>query len=467
MINSGSFRFTVSILSIAGLAVIAGCSKEKVSGSSQLTAAAGNDLNVLVGSKADLNGNGSSDLSGNTFEFSWKFITKPSSSNAILENSSSATPSFIPDIQGKYKLELTVSNTMEDRDTVTVSAFEVTQVQGNYENLIPGSNVGVRKFALACGYLIATCEFTEIGGVEAHKIARYNGSAWSAMGCGLDDGSIYGMIEYNGYLYVTGQFSEIGCIGANNIARWNCDQNLWEEVAGGLTGGDNPFGYSLEIYNNELYVGGQFNKAGDVSATNIAKWDGSAWYAVGDFEGGSVRSLKVYGQKLFAGGFFTGVNGIPTGQIAAYDGNNWSMLGSYDNLEHKATGAVRHMAVYKNLLYISGDFSDNNSDYSELVTWDGQQFNDFGSAFSLYENTISELSVINGILYIGGTFTNVVGSQANNIIQWNGTTWGIMSQGVNGTVLSVILFDNKIYIGGDYDSAGGNQAENISIWTAG
>ena len=430
-----------------------------------LIASAGDDLNVQVGNKVNLNGNGSADLSGNTFEYSWKIILKPASSNAGLENNTTATPSFTPDKQGKYKIELTISNTLENRDTVTVSAFKVIQVEGNYENIIPGSNVGVRDFTEACGYLIATCEFTEIGGVEAHKIARYNGSVWNPLGCGLDDGSIYDMLEYKGALYVTGQFTEIGCISVNNIARWSCDQNIWKDVAGGLTGGDNPFGYALVIYNDELYVGGQFEQAGGVNTINIAKWDGTKWSAVGNMEGGSVRELMVYKQKLIAGGFFTGVNGLATGHIAAYDGNSWTALGSFNNLELKTTGVVRHMAVYKDVLYISGDFSANNVDFSELITWNGSQFNDFGRAFSLYPNTINELVVVNGILYIGGSFSNAVGSQTNNILQWDGDNWGIMSQGISGTVLSIVLYNNMIYIGGDFDSAGGNTAENISIWT--
>jgi hypothetical protein len=313
---------------------------------------------------------------------------------------------------------------------------------------------------------VATCEFTRIGGVAANKIATFDGSAWAPLGCGLEEGSSYGMLEYKGELYVTGQFDELGCIGANNIAKWNKDSSTWDDVSGGLTGGNNPFGYTLAVYNDELYVGGQFEQAGNVNTTNIARWDGTNWSAVGNMEGGSVRKLIVYKQKLIAGGLFTGVNGLTTGHIASYDGNNWSSLGSFDNLELKSTGVVRHMAVYKDVLYISGDFSTDNGSVSELITWNGTQLNDFGRAFSLYQNLIHELSVVNGLLYIGGSFRNVVASQTNSILQWDGDTWGIMSEGVTGTVLSIILYNNIIYIGGDFDFAGGNPAENISIWSA-
>lgn len=454
----------IRIMTFAFL-IIGACSKNNEETNSQVFAVAGNDINVLVGETVNLNGSASGDLEGNAVEYSWEFVSKPASSIAGLVSSTTATPAFIPDVQGKYKIELIVSNSDEDRDTVTVSAFEVNLMEGNYENLIPGSNVGIRDFAVAGNYLFATCEFTQIGGVEARKIARYNGSVWSAMGCGLEEGSIYEMLEYKGELYVTGQFEEIGCIQASNIARWNNESNSWQDVAGGLTGGDNTYGFTLAVYNDELYVGGQFEQAGDISAHNIAKWNGNEWNAVGSLDGGSVRELVVYKQKLYAGGFFTLANGINTDYIAAYDGNNWSALGSLNDLEQKATGVIRYMAVYKDELYISGNFSVSNGEISELIKWDGSRFSDFGRAFSLYQNRIYELVVLNDILYIGGSFRNVVGSQANNILQWNGESWGILSEGTSGLILSAIGFNNKIYFGGEFDSAGGNNAENISIWT--
>jgi trimeric autotransporter adhesin len=457
-------KYQSAFILIAGLFIITACNKGDDDANSQLVASAGEDINVQTGLEVVLDGKGSTDLDGNPFEYSWRFISTPVSSNAVLANIDTESPSFIPDIQGKYKIELTIFNASEDRDTVLVSAFRLKMVDGNYENIIPGTNVGIRDFAVAGGYLFATCEFSEIGGIPAEKIAAYDGTAWSALGCGLEEGSIYEMIEYRGELYVTGNFDQIGCIPANNIARWNIETNSWSEVEAGLTGGTNPFGYTLVIFNDELYVGGQFEKAGDVNAINIAKWNGSEWSPVGNMEGGSVRELVVFKQRLYAGGFFNAVNGLNTGHLASYDGNNWHSPGSLNELELKTTGVVRHMAVYKEVLYISGNFEVDNVEFSELITWDGNQFNDFGTAFSLSENTISELTVIGDNLYIGGSFMDVVGSEANNILQWDGESWGIMSEGISGTVLSIELYGEEIYIGGDFRSAGGNAAENISIW---
>ncbi len=457
-----SNKILLSTSFVAGLLILSACHKDD--NRSKLKASAGFNQNVMVGQTVTLNGKGSTDSQDQAFSFEWEFVSKPDLSNATFDDNTSETPVFTADVQGKYKIQLAVSNKSTSRDTVIVAAFKVKNVGGTYVNITPGPNVGIRDFAAYKDTLYATCEFTEIGGIQAKKVAGYNGSKWFAMKCGLENGSIYDMIGFKGELYVTGKFDEIGCIQAKNIARW--DGINWHEVEGGLSGGDNPYGHALEIYNGELYIGGQFKKAGDVSALNIAKWDGSVWSSIGSVETGSVRELRVYRQKLFAGGYFSSVNGLIAAYIAAYDGSGWSAVGIPEDLELQSTGVVKHMAVLKDKLYISGDFSANTQVLSELVVWDGDHLSDFGRAFSLYaDNTISELTVINDILYIGGTFNNVVGTQSSNIIQWDGDSWGIMSTGISGTVLTIEQYNGQIYIGGDFDAAGGHPAEDISIWT--
>src|SRR6266496_2923142 len=59
------------------------------------------------------------------------------------------------------------------------------------------------------------------------------------------------------------------------------------------------------------YVGGTFTSAGGSAAMNIAKWNGSAWSALGSGLGGGsgnylfVYALAVSGSDLYAGSFTT------------------------------------------------------------------------------------------------------------------------------------------------------------------
>jgi len=68
------------------------------------------------------------------------------------------------------------------------------------------------------------------------------------------------------------------------------------------------------VFGTELYAAGSFSKAGSDSASHIAKWDGSAWTAVGSGLNGDVAALAVCGTDLFAGGRFT----VAGGKISAY-----------------------------------------------------------------------------------------------------------------------------------------------------
>ncbi|MBS3776976.1 MAG: right-handed parallel beta-helix repeat-containing protein [Bacteroidales bacterium] len=86
-----------------------------------LEADAGIDFSAEVGALVQLDGSNSSSSEG-TFTYFWEFSSIPSESNAQLEDATTATPSFTPDIQGDYNIELVITNGgQEDSDQVTVS----------------------------------------------------------------------------------------------------------------------------------------------------------------------------------------------------------------------------------------------------------------------------------------------------------------------------------------------------------
>jgi hypothetical protein len=70
-----------------------------------------------------------------------------------------------------------------------------------------------------------------------------------------------------------------GAASAASSGGWN---NLGPAGAGNQNYGSIQGGvYVLERSGSDLYVGGDFNDAGDVEAADrIAKWNGSAWSAV-------------------------------------------------------------------------------------------------------------------------------------------------------------------------------------------
>ena len=97
---------------------------------------------------------------------------------------------------------------------------------------------------------------------------------------------------------------------------------------------------TLAVSGTDLYVGGNFNDAAGIpEADFVAKWNGSAWSALGsDGSGdgaipsrgvGDVYALAVSGGDLYVAGAFLNVAGIPEADyVAKWNGSAWSALGS-------------------------------------------------------------------------------------------------------------------------------------------
>src|SRR5262249_39120130 len=133
-------------------------------------------------------------------------------------------------------------------------------------------------------------------------------------------------------LYAGGGFSTPRAAGAGGIARWGGAK--WSAGGGGGSGG---LEYVAALLGGDDRTGacpcapGGFAAAGRTPANNIARWDGSAWEALGTGTGALVESLAVLhggrpGAVLYAGGFFHSAGGADAERIAAWDGAEWSAV---------------------------------------------------------------------------------------------------------------------------------------------
>jgi hypothetical protein len=59
--------------------------------------------------------------------------------------------------------------------------------------------------------------------------------------------------------------------------------------------------YALTVSGSDLYVGGDFTTAGGASANRVARWNGSAWSALGSGVNTTVNALAVSGSQVFSG----------------------------------------------------------------------------------------------------------------------------------------------------------------------
>jgi hypothetical protein len=101
---------------------------------------------VLVGARITLDGSASVDPNGDLMRYSWRWISRPVNSLAVLGFETSARPEFVPDQAGDYVVGLIVSDgraTSAER-TVTVRAARTatpTASAGQSQSVVVGSTI--------------------------------------------------------------------------------------------------------------------------------------------------------------------------------------------------------------------------------------------------------------------------------------------------------------------------------------
>jgi len=165
------------------------------------------------------------------------------------------------------------------------------------------------------------------------------------------------------------------------IAKW--DGSAWSALGGGAQNTVN----ALAVSGSDVYVGGAFTSVYSSGTTpvdgtlRIAKWNGSAWSALGGGAQNQVQAIAVNGSDVCVGGQFSSVYSsgttpvTGTGYIAKWDGSAWSAIGSGVNglvlalalgTAEPAPGAVRDRGdapmaraaqAAVPALYMGGDFT--------------------------------------------------------------------------------------------------------------
>jgi len=139
----------------------------------------------------------------------------------------------------------------------------------------------------------------------AFGASRGLGAGWDpgAFPVGLDGSRVYSALlaDDSGGVWLGGTFTQVGDVPTHNIARWNGSawQALRQPGVPGVDGVNGPVLALARGADGSVFVGGAFSMAGGVPAWNVARWDGTAWGALGGglmaVEGGPaavVRALR-------------------------------------------------------------------------------------------------------------------------------------------------------------------------------
>jgi len=327
---------------------------------------------------------------------------------------------------------------------------------------VSGSGTYWPVYALAidnAGKLYAGGTFSAVGGVLAGNIAKWSSGTWSVVGSGTNRFDTLGVaalaVDHAGNLYAGGQFDTAGGIAAANIARWN--GSAWSAL-GDVYG--TVHALAVDATGN-LYAAGVFDSVGTIAAQNIAKWNGNTWTALGT---GTNRYLWVSTLavdrpgNLYAGGIFTAAGGVPVGHIAKWNGSAWSALGS------GANGQVNALVIDSSgNVYAGGDFDTAGGvAASHIAKWNGTVWATLGKGI---EGSVTSLAFdSSGNLFAGGSFDTAGGIAAKNVARWDGSAWTPLGSGTNDYVraLAVDASDN-LYAGGYFTVAGGKASAFVAM----
>ena len=329
----------------------------------------------------------------------------------------------------------------------------------------PGAGGSVRVLAhqgrTSDNYMVAGGFFSEIDGVAAGKVARWDGSSWAPMGAGFSSGTVWALsTDSPTFFHVIA-----GMTSGDRVYGWNGSE--WTTLGGGFGNGAVYDFLTADVGSGtRLLAAGTFT-----SPARVAQYNGSSdtWEPLGGgFANGGVRALVEFGfgadRAVYAAGSFTTDGGSSANRIARWNGSAWVPVGGspFEN------GIIYALAVFDDgtgpHLYAGGSFTIANGSVADRIArWNGSEWEAVEGGFA--SGTVWSLEVIddgNGpALYAGG-------SQPGRISRWNGEPgagWENVGQETSGTVYALTAWGESradLYVGGLFSSMGGEDASNIA-----
>ncbi len=332
---------------------------------------------------------------------------------------------------------------------------------------------------------------TRIGGV-ADFLGSYDPATglWRRLGTGINQGStnafLNRLVPWNDgtgeKLYVVGQFNFAGGqAAANSFAVWN--GSTWSDVGAGFDQTVSRVTYDLlplDLGDGErLYMCGNWDAIGGVTAGGLASFDGSAFYVWGNgigIDGGFSafgQSLKEWddgsGRAIYMCGRFDSVDGVGATNVARFNvnDNTWESVGE-TLVPTSVTNNMTSFAVFddtqgnENLYAAGGQFRINGSGpIYQCAKWDGAHWTGVGQTVS---GRITDLAVFDDgsgpALYASGTAFFEVGYFAKLV---NDVWEPVLGSGVNNPATSgsfasafgLYVWGDQLVVAGNFTQVGG------------
>lgn len=359
---------------------------------------------------------------------------------------------------------------------LTCSCILQGQVWNNIIDSLPRANNYYFKNTLVDtinDILYISGSFDQVNQQNTRCIIKYNGTTFDTLGGAIDNQwrglntptDIRSMAMFQNKLYVGGQFHKAGDYYTPNLARWNGTN--WDTV----NFKPNSIIEGMETYDNELYVCGSFDTIGGIKANNIAKFDGTNWHSLNFPFNDLITDIAIFQDTLYAtGNFYQGGFSL----LAKYNGTTWVPWRGVTGTVYKTVFSLK---VIDSMLYVLGRFDDiASTNCRGLAAYNGKKWYGYGTGVSnITGERIRDIQKINGELYIVGLFdkiqntgnSNTSTSQFTNLAKFDGQKWCIVSPPFDNDVSGVVWYKNNLYCHGGFRKVGNDSVFGLLKWNGG
>lgn len=317
------------------------------------------------------------------------------------------------------------------------------------------------------GYAAALCRrangelamggaFSVLDGAAARNVAVRDATGWRALGNGWGI-TVRALTDHHGDLIAGGYAYDTGQTPLQHVMRWDGAQ--WHPLGGGV---DYDVLALLSHSSGELWVGGSFGSAGGVPSPGLARWTGQAWLPMGGAFVGATRTVRALlelpnGDVVVGGSFRVTTSGGLVDNLARWDGSAWHALGG------SADATVGALALLTDgSLVAAGSFATlAGQACSRIARWNGSGWSPLGTGLN---NVVTSLAALpDGGVAAGGYFTAAGSTWMPRTARWNGSGWSSFGGGPNDAVFALLMQpDGDLVVGGGFTTAGGRVAKVVT-----
>lgn len=235
----------------------------------------------------------------------------------------------------------------------------------------------VHRFRVIEDTLYAIGGFNDADGIPVTGVVKRVGNSW--IGVGFLEGIspfVLDIAKYNGDLIIASNATVNGVRSMFHLV-----DGVWLPLGTGIFGGLSTAG-TLAVFQNSLYIGGNFSPNQGNAGTGVMRWDGTSYHGVGlGIERVVGTGTTTCGSQIILhndliwvihGCMYAG--GVESRGVATWDGIQW--CGVPGDIQGYNDGGAARIAFYKDTLFASlyGDYVEDSIYVNRLTKFVGPTY---------------------------------------------------------------------------------------------